>query len=107
MKITIIIEHDNEHTANEVKPKITVEKRSQSPSLQDMGSEYTFRKLTEFMPPTEGYFGNTNAAKTYNQGRKTHQCGKCGAPNRRMVADGFCRDCRGKSSAWIRKSRGV
>ena len=97
MKITIIIEHDNKHTADEVKPKITIEKGPHRPSaiLNDMGSEYTFRKLTEFMPPSEGWYGNTNAAKTYHQGRKTHQCGNCGAPNRRMVEDGHCKDCRG------------
>jgi hypothetical protein len=94
VKITIIIEHAQEQTADEVKPKITIEKRPQRPSLNDMGSEYTFRKLSEFYPPTEGYLGNTNAAKTYHQGRKTHQCSNCGAPNRRMIEDGYCKDCR-------------
>lgn len=106
MKITIIIEHANEHPANEVKPvvvetqrfghpNIVVEKRQERPSLNDMGSEYTFRKLSEFYPTKSGYIGNTNAAKTYKQGRKTHQCSNCGASNRRMSnKDGYCHDCR-------------
>lgn len=88
MKITIIIEHDNEHTADEVKPKISIIK------AQD-NKKPRFKPLTDFAPPFGvGYLGNTNAAKTYYQGRKTHQCSNCGAPNRRMVADGYCKDCR-------------
>ena len=94
MKITIIIEHANERPANEVKPKITIVKAQKDKKPQ-------FKPLTDFTPPVNGlndghgYFGNTNAAKTYRQGRKTHQCSNCGASNRRMSnKDGFCFECR-------------
>lgn len=95
IKITIIIEQEDEQPANEVKPKITVQKAQERPSLKDEGAEYTFRKLSEFIPTNEGYIGNKNAQKTYKQGRKTHQCSNCGASNRRMShKDGYCHECR-------------
>ena len=90
MKIMIEISIDREQNADEVKPRITIIKAQKDKKPR-------FKPLTEFAPPfgaTNGYVGNTNAAKTYWQGRKTHECGNWGAPNRLMVADGYCKDCR-------------
>ena len=99
MEIKIQISITNEQTGSEVEPKITIireGKAPQTPTPSTQAQEAQFTPLTAFYPPVEGEHGNkgnTNAAKSYQAGRKTHTCSRCGAPNRRLRSCGTCKTC--------------
>ena len=99
MEIKIQISIMTEQNGDEVEPKVTIIREGrapQTPTLDTERQQAEFKPLSAFYPPVEaehGNTGNTNAAKTYQAGRKTHQCSRCGAPNRRIRKCGTCKTC--------------
>lgn len=105
MEIKIQISIQTEQTGDEVKPKVTIiqeGKAPQTPTLDTERPQAEFKPLSAFYPLVEGEhgnIGNTNAAKSYRAGRKTHTCSRCGAPNRRIRACGTCKECENLSDS--------
>ena len=83
MKITITIVIENENLPLEVAPV--------QPDASPLSEERTQTTLEAFVPTRTGT--SRIGAPTYAQGRATHHCSACGAPNRRKdPVTGLCKE---------------